>query len=349
MFDIAVDTPTGRIVFNYVISTPSKTAVATLEDTEKALPTVVFLHPVYIGKLIYHPQFADRELRRFNLVAVDLRFHGKTVGRAGEGYGREVAARDVGLFMQSLSISRYHIFGMSMGGCVGLQTAILFPEAVQSVFVVSSLPLTEPPDVAEGRQEIYDCWAEGSRHICSGSDDGLDVEGSAIRDAFQGALQLSLNGEPTKVFTAMLQRSAQLLRIDEPWPEERLDDLRITSVDFFVKREAYTVAALKNIRCPVHLIHCAADIAYALDTTEEVASRLTAAGVQVEVQQVSGAPHFGSVTHAKEINNVFHRFVASCIPTPLPPIPDSAESPFTGELAAMSVDSDSDSDREFFI
>lgn len=49
-------------------------------------------------------QFADRELRRFNLVALDLRCHAQTIGKAGKAYGREVAARDVALFM----VSRLH-------------------------------------------------------------------------------------------------------------------------------------------------------------------------------------------------------------------------------------------------
>ncbi|KAJ7060373.1 Alpha/Beta hydrolase protein [Mycena amicta] len=343
MFNLTLDTPTGRITFNYLISTPTQTAVPRIPDAERGLPTIVFLHPVYIGKLIYHPQFSDRELRRFNLVALDLRFHGKTEGRANEGYGREVAARDVGLFMESISIPQYHIFGMSMGGCVGLQTAILFPEAVQSVFVVSSLPLTEPPDVAAGRQEIFDCWLEGARDLGSEHDD-------AIRDAFVGAVQLSMNGEPNKLFNAMLQRSAQLIGLDQPWPDERLDDLRITTVDFFTKREPYTVEALSNIRCPVRLIHCGADIAYPLHTTEEVADRLRAAQVPVEVQQVAGAPHFGAVTHAPEINALLHRFILSrCESASPPPIPSKIESPFAAELAGVSVDSDSDSDVEFFI
>ncbi|KAF7334101.1 AB hydrolase-1 domain-containing protein [Mycena venus] len=139
--------PTGTVQFNYVISTPTHTSTSAIDP---ALPTVLFLHPVYIGKIIYHPQFADRELRRFNLVALDLRCHARTIRRAGKGYEREVAARHVALLM----IPRYHLFGMSMGGCIALQTAILFPLSVLSIFVVSSLPLTEPPDVGEGRQEI---------------------------------------------------------------------------------------------------------------------------------------------------------------------------------------------------
>jgi pimeloyl-ACP methyl ester carboxylesterase len=174
MPDVALDTPTGTVVFNYIISTPTQTSAPCVDP---ALPTVLFLHPVYLGKIIYHctvprphwhpilimasVQFADRELRRFNLVALDLRCHARTIGKAGKGYGREVAARDVAQFMarephqplvaslthsllqSTLQIPQYHVFGMSMGGCIALQTGILFPSSVLSIFIVSSLPLTE--------------------------------------------------------------------------------------------------------------------------------------------------------------------------------------------------------------
>ncbi|KAF7312842.1 AB hydrolase-1 domain-containing protein [Mycena kentingensis (nom. inval.)] len=352
MFDTTLKTPTGKISFSYVIATPTQNAVKKLSKSDRALPTIVFLHPVYIGKIIYHPQFSDRQLRRFNLVALDLRCHAKTVGRAGPGYGREVAARDVGLFMKSLEIPKYHIFGVSMGGCVGIQTAILFPECVQSVFVVSSLPLTEPPDVAAGRQEIFDCWEEGA--LSNGGKGDLKSEDSAMRDAFTGAVQLSVNGESEEgsVFDAILRRSIELL--GDKWPKDRLADWRVATVDFFVLREAYTVQALSNIRCPIRLIHCGADIAYPLESTQVVADRLKQAGVgNVGVQQVVGAPHFGSVTHAREINTLFHAFILSITsadgpPPPLPVIPKGGkiESPWVKDLRKCGLEEDEEDDED---
>ncbi|KAJ7049245.1 Alpha/Beta hydrolase protein [Mycena amicta] len=348
MFDLTLKTPTGKVTFNYVISTPTQNATKKLSKAERAIPTIVFLHPVYIGKIIYHPQFADRQLRRFNLVALDLRCHAKTAGRAGAGYGREVAARDVALFMGALDIPKYHIFGMSMGGCIGIQTAILFPDAVQSVFVVSSLPLTEPPDVGEGRQEIYDCWEEGARH--NGGKGDLRDEDSAMRDAFTGAVQLSVNGEPSEMFNAILQRSIELL--GDKWPCERLDDWRVVTVDFFTLRQAYTIEALSRILCPIRLIHCGADIAYPLESTEQVAEKLRQAGVRnVAVQQIRDAPHFGAVTHPREINALFHAFILSLSSAggcTVPPMPsrDKIESPFLKELRKVGLEEEDEEEDE---
>ncbi|KAJ7504787.1 Alpha/Beta hydrolase protein [Mycena galericulata] len=335
MPDVTLDTPTGSVVFNYIISTPTHTSAPRIDP---ALPTVLFLHPVYLGKIIFHPQFADRRLRRFNLIGVDLRCHARTIGKAGKGYGREVAARDVALFMSTLQIPRYHLFGMSMGGCIALQTAILSPESVLSIFIVSSLPLTEPPDVGDGRQEIFDCWAEGVKR-----GEGLDP-GSSLSDAITGCLQLSVNGQASELFEACVSPS-----FASNWGIEKLDDFHAVSVDFFTLRDAYTVEALHNIACPVYMVHCSADIAYDISTTNQVADHLRAAGVSVEVAQVPGAPHFGSTTHPKEVNELFNRFMASLHPGGLPPTPDQLESPFKAQLTKVGWDSDEDSDREFFV
>ncbi|KAJ7638158.1 Alpha/Beta hydrolase protein [Mycena rosella] len=337
MPDVTLETPTGTMVFDYVISTPTNTSALRIDPT---LPTVLFLHPVYVGKIIYHQQFADRELRRFNLIALDLRCHGRTIGRAGPGYGREVAARDVALFMSTLQIPRYHLFGMSMGGCIALQIGILFSECVLSIFVVSSLPLTEPPDVGEGRQEIHDNWAEGVRH-------GESIDSELMSYAITGCLQLSVNDHQSPIFNAMLRASVNCMMTQ--WGLDRLDDFHAVSVDFFTLREAYTEEAMRHIACPVYLLHCAADIAYPIATTKEVAEHLREVGVKVEVGQLADAPHFGAITHPKEVNTIFHKFVLALCAGPPPPIPEQVESPFKARLAGVGWDSDSDSEREFFI
>ncbi|KAJ7787273.1 Alpha/Beta hydrolase protein [Mycena olivaceomarginata] len=335
MPEVTLKTPTGRVEFSYVISTPTQASAPSIDP---ALPTVLFLHPVYVGKIIYHLQFADRELRRFNLIALDLRCHAQTIGKAGKAYGREVAARDVALFMSTLQIPRYHLFGMSMGGCIALQTAILFPSSVLSIFVVSSLPLTEPPDVGEGRQEIYDYWSEG---VMSGE----TIEGpSMMRDAITGCLQLSVNGAPTETFNAIL--AASMPSMASQWGEDSLDDFRTISVDFFTLRKAYTVDAMRKIACPVCLVHCGADIAYDISTTNQVADHLRSAGVTVQVAEIADAAHFGATTHPKEVNALFQKFILSLCSNP-PPIPDHVESPFKNQLIAAGYDSDSD-EEDFF-
>ncbi|KAJ7214670.1 hypothetical protein B0H12DRAFT_1242132 [Mycena haematopus] len=336
MPDLLLNTPTGPVQFNYVISTPTQASAPRIDP---ALPTVLFLHPVYLGKIIYHLQFADRNLRRFNLVALDLRCHARTIGKAGKGYGRETAARDVALFMVfNPSDSTISFIRNVHGRLHCASDGVLFPSCVLSIFVVSSLPLTEPPDVGEGRQEIYDYWAEGAR--C-----GETMEdGSMMADAISGCLQLSVNSQPTPIFNAILRVSSAFMI--SQWGVNSLDDFHAVSVDFFTLREAYTVDAMRNITCPVRLVHCGADIAYNLSTTNQVADHLRTAGVSVEVVQVPNAPHFGATTHPTEINAEFAKFMLSLCPDPPPPIPKQVKSPFTDQLIAVGWDSDSDEESD---
>ncbi|KAF7354187.1 AB hydrolase-1 domain-containing protein [Mycena venus] len=134
------------------------------------------------------------------------------------------------------------------------------------------------------------------------------------------------------------------------WGVSALDDFRAASVDFFTLREAYAIEAMRNIACPVCLVHCGADIAYDVSTTNQVADHLRAAGVAVEVVEIPDAPHFGATTHPKEINAVFHKFLLFLCPDPPPPIPNQVVSPFRDQLIAVGWDSDNeDLDREYFI
>ncbi|KAJ7615314.1 Alpha/Beta hydrolase protein [Roridomyces roridus] len=339
---VTLDTPTGTVTFSYLISTP---AFSDAPCIDPALPTVVFLHPVYIGKIMYHCQFADRRTRRFNLIGLDLRCHAETIGGTGEGYGREVAAKDVALVMSTLQIPRYHIFGMSMGGCVALQTAIVFPECVQSIFIVSPLPLIETPAAAAGRAEIYELWAEG---ITTGE---TLHPGSFLKTALDGTLQLSVNNEPPELYKAIFRKSMEFVP-QQIGTVERLQDFRASTVDFFTNREPFSVDSFRVLAkagCRVQLVYCAADVAYDISSTNEVAERLREAGVDVDVKQVEGAPHFGVVTHPEEVNTLFNDFMLSVLdPAAPPPIPEHVESPFMARLESVGYNQDGTLDVEMW-
>jgi pimeloyl-ACP methyl ester carboxylesterase len=138
----------------------------------QSIPTVILIHPVYSPSFIFHRTcirafrsfklrlllaavYADRRMRRFNLVTMDLRGYGWTLAKVEDTYGREVAAQDVLNLMvlrylyfpdsssilvsqDALSISACHV----MGGSIGAM-AILAPAKVLSLFMLSPVPLTE--------------------------------------------------------------------------------------------------------------------------------------------------------------------------------------------------------------
>ncbi|EJD43840.1 alpha/beta-hydrolase [Auricularia subglabra TFB-10046 SS5] len=319
---IKVKTPHGTVKFHYAISTPVDNDAATID---KNLPTVLFLHPVYIAMKIFQPQFADPQIRRFNLISTDLLSHGVTEGKVPPVYGQKEAAADVVAFMDALKLPPCVIFGLSMGTIIGIQLAISYPAKVTGLFMVSPLGTEEPEGVAEGRVQIHDTWKEGFR------DKKIDEE--AIGDSVFGALQLGFNSKPSSLVNAL--KEIIVPQAINNWGPKKFDDFETITVKFFTERKGYTkdeLATLKNI--PVTLIHCMADIAYPREYLEVFANQLKDAGVHVSVHNVQNAPHFGCVTHFQIVNPILQRFVLDTWKGPAVPPASTAPviSPFEAHL-----------------
>ncbi|KAJ7468065.1 Alpha/Beta hydrolase protein [Mycena latifolia] len=343
MPQVKIKSVAGSGNFHYTISTPKNPSAKAIDKT---VPTVLLIHPVYIASELFQLQFADPSLRRFNLVALDLRSHGETSGKVSPTYGREEAAADVIKFMvrthswrlrEALRLPPCHFVGVSMGACISLQVSISYPKMALSLTLVSPLPLTEPPDVAEGREEIHDCWVEAFK-------DGK-VDQTALLDSVCGALQLGFSGQQTSLISALTARAVP--HALKNWGPKNLDEYRIATVDFFVRRTAQTPAAVSKITCPVKLVHCGADIAYAIEYTAEVLKLLQDNGVDATLVEVPGAIHFGNVSNAKEINAHIHDSVIQNSPgMTIPPAQASVVSPFTAGLMKAGYDNDEDSDSD---
>jgi pimeloyl-ACP methyl ester carboxylesterase len=89
-------------------------------------------------------QFSDPELRKYNLVAMDSRGHGRSSStQIPKTYGPEQAAEDVARFMEAIQLPPCHIVGLGMGSCIGLYVAHTYPEKVLSLFAISPLSQRE--------------------------------------------------------------------------------------------------------------------------------------------------------------------------------------------------------------
>ncbi|KAF7360185.1 AB hydrolase-1 domain-containing protein [Mycena venus] len=335
MPQVKIKSIAGSANIHYTISTPKNPSAKSID---KNLPTVILIHPVYIASELFELQFADPSLRRFNLIAFDLRSHGETSGKVGATYGREEAAADVMKFMEALHLPPCHFVGVSMGACISLQFAISFPQKALSLTMISPLPLTEPLDVAEGREEIHDCWVEAFK--------GGKVDQTALLDSVCGALQLGFSGQQTSLISALTARAVP--HALKNWGPTKLGEYRIATIDFFVKRTAQSAANVRKIKCPIKLLHCGADIAYAIEYTEEVLKLLQENGVDAQLIEIPGAIHFGNVSNPKEINAQIHENVLQNSPgMSIPPAPATVVSPFTAALKKAGYnqdDGDSDSD-----
>ena len=79
----------------------------------------------------------------FSVFTIDLRNH----GRSGHSdvFTYEAMANDLDELMQSQSVSSINLIGHSMGGKVGMQFALMFPEKLNKLIVVDISPKYYPP------------------------------------------------------------------------------------------------------------------------------------------------------------------------------------------------------------
>ncbi|KAF7346998.1 AB hydrolase-1 domain-containing protein [Mycena venus] len=301
---IDLKTIAGLGGFHYTLSTPTD---ANAEAIVEGTPTLILIHPIVLGSEIFHPIYADTRLRRFNLLTLDLRGHGTTSASVEDTYGPETAARDVLNLMDALKISASHLMCVSMGSYIVLQMAILAPER------------PKPPEIIEGRQEIWDCWTEAFS-------DPQNVDTLAFSDSLTGGLQYAWNNCETNLGRALVAKSLPVAIRN--WAPERFDLFHTVTVKFFLNRESHSVSTLARIRCPVALVHCSEDIAYPIHHAQELLGLMQSAGVDTQLLTIDGAPHYGNVTHFKETNKLLYKFLlASSKGMTVPPVPASVESP----------------------
>ncbi|KAJ7115410.1 Alpha/Beta hydrolase protein [Mycena epipterygia] len=331
---ISIVSTGGPLSVSYTISTPNTPSAKAIDPS---LPTVLLLHPLYMGQVALHQQFADARLRRFNLVALDLRSHGDSVGAVKATYGIAEAVDDVVKFLEALMFPPVHLVGVNLGSLIALELAALWPQRVVSLSLISPPAIEEPAEVAEGRQEIFECWA-----AVFGPDGQKDE--SALLDAVCGALQLGVNNMQTPLISALLQSA--LGPAIRNWSPPKLSEYRIATVDFFTVRPRPT---LRGIACPVQLVHCGEDIAYPPECAEELLAALRVEGIDVRLHEVPEAVQWGNITHPAQINALIHDMVMECaVERDVPPASKAGVvSPYEAILveAGLRPDEDEDSDE----
>ncbi|KAG5336958.1 hypothetical protein C0989_011414 [Termitomyces sp. Mn162] len=168
----------------------------------------------------------------------------------------------------------------------------------------------------------------------------------ALRDAIRGASGLGFNSRGGPLVEAII--NATNSKAARNYGPGRLEEGQIVTVNFFTEKMDYSTEKLRKIRCPVKLIHCSEDIAYPLHHTEELLQRLVDAGVDVELEAVSDAPHFGTVTNAMEINSLLHDFLMKQTTSNVPLPSEEVTSPYEAMLVAegWSPDHENESSDE---
>ncbi|KAJ3863909.1 Alpha/Beta hydrolase protein [Lentinula novae-zelandiae] len=284
---IKVSTSTGHTQFHYTISTPS---CADAEAIKPGIPVILFFH-AFAFHTIFHSQFSDPVLRKFNLVTFDMRWHGYTESdTVPERYGQEEAAEDIIAFITALQLPPCHFVALDMGSTIALQIAVMLPEQVLSLFIMSHTCLEELPEVQEGRTELYNLYITGAY---------LDVA-LATRHQILSKRKYQFLPHPfcSKVTTEFyrLWDLSFLINVKN-WSPEHLQEYRLISYDFFCNRRPQPREALSRISCPVKLVHGGNSVVYEQSYTERFLKSLEDEGVNVSMEIIPNAPHYVCFDH----------------------------------------------------
>ena len=151
--------------------------------SESGVPLLI-LHGLFgsLGNWGWHSkQFADK----FAVIGVDLRNHGESPHVDEMDY--PAMAEDVRQLLAALAIDSVYLIGHSMGGKVGMQLALNFPDLVDKLIVVDIAPVTYPASGA-GHGDVLD----GMR--------SLDFATIESRAEAESKLTEFIQDEPTRKF-----------------------------------------------------------------------------------------------------------------------------------------------------
>jgi pimeloyl-ACP methyl ester carboxylesterase len=102
-------------------------------------PTLVLVMG-YGGSLRIWPETLITKLaERYDVITYDNRGTGQSFLPAKEtDYTTKTMAEDLDSLATTLGLSHFHLLGYSMGGCIAIEYAHLFPDKVQSLFLLST-------------------------------------------------------------------------------------------------------------------------------------------------------------------------------------------------------------------
>jgi len=104
---------------------------------DKNNPAMLLLHGLGADHRMWQPQLAHYPQAGFFVIAPDLRGHGSS--SIPETFTIQDCAHDMYELLNALRVDQAHVIGVSMGGMVGQQLAIEYPDCIATMTIVDSL------------------------------------------------------------------------------------------------------------------------------------------------------------------------------------------------------------------
>jgi len=127
----------------------NKLSVSYSDEGPVEAPVVIFIHGFPLNKSMWDLQLEELKAE-FRVIAYDIRGHGDS--DAGyEDFSIDLFANDLISFMDSLSISKAVVVGLSMGGYIALNAIGNYPERFDALILSDTQCIADTPEVRENR------------------------------------------------------------------------------------------------------------------------------------------------------------------------------------------------------
>ncbi|KZV71409.1 alpha/beta-hydrolase [Peniophora sp. CONT] len=276
----------------------ANTPTGSVSGFDPAKATLVLLHPFAFDLTWTASQMEDPRLGdRYNVIAFDSRFSGKSRTKLSGRLDYWVLAADLAYAIQTLRLAPAHVWAEGAESTnVAMRFAMLFPEMCLSLALVSVPPPTE------------------SRRFCISADDVLKMWGLAESlEDFEHA-----NQELVEITVGNLTPPDELDRIVTFWqqtypPTHRARFMGLMSL--MLNRVPLTPSQLENIHQPVLLIHGEKNELHSVKHAERLQSRLSGAKGGARLAVIRGCDGFLSLQpSSSSIANQFYAKFLSSLP-----------------------------------
>ena len=240
---------------------------------------VVFLHGWMSDSSMWGPLDTNPATKEYQLIAVDLRGHGKSdKPHEPEKYGVEMA-QDVVRLLDHLKLPKAHLIGYSMGAIVAGKVAATHPDRVLSVVYGGQAPILTGPAKKDARE--------------------IDVFAKAV-EAGKGLGPYLIEVMPADKPKLTLEQANALAK----FLYGNKDVKAFAAAGRGIKNLDVTGDQLKKCKAPILFVHGSKEA----DDTKERAAAITKLLGRGEIKVIEGADHMTTLTNpefAKTIEDFF--------------------------------------------
>jgi pimeloyl-ACP methyl ester carboxylesterase len=127
------------------------------EDTGGTGPAIIFSHGLLLDGTMFAPQVAA--LRdKYRCIVWDERGHGKTTGETLPPFTYYDSANDLAALLAFLGVGSAILAGVSQGAFLGMRCALVHPERVRALILISAQTGVDDPKTLQGYGAMLDAW-----------------------------------------------------------------------------------------------------------------------------------------------------------------------------------------------